>query len=359
MVKQFITEQQLIDKLEDKPEFCIKTETLKDKTFNIYSYNVAFKETFQDNIDREFRGITFNNGNIVSLPYNKFFNIGENVFSNPDKIKNREHKFIVTVKMDGSMISPVIVDDTIFFKTKKSFYSDVAAEVNENKYSLITKEQEEYIIRDFKENGNTHIFEYCSPNNRIVLNYKNSSLNKICSRNIYTGKYNYTGHNVSSIIIDNFNRGINHFIDFVKDLEDIEGFVLYDTENNELYKIKSNWYCDLHRIMTDLSDKKILELIINDKIDDIIAIAELNQHDLLKEKLENIFNRYKEMYYNYKLKTGEIWKKHNFNEMTKKDIAQIVTNEYDKKIQSLIFAYSNEEYFDSLIKKYIQRDFFI
>ena len=75
------------DILNSKPEFKIYKEYVGDSYVNIICYAVQQKASFSDDLERECRGITFDkNGNIVSRPLHKFFNINQNEKSRIENI---------------------------------------------------------------------------------------------------------------------------------------------------------------------------------------------------------------------------------------------------------------------------------
>ena len=63
-------------------------------------------------IRRECRGIKFYpDGRIMSRPFHKFFNVNEmeETQQNQINLNNNNHPFMITKKLDGSMIHPVVM----------------------------------------------------------------------------------------------------------------------------------------------------------------------------------------------------------------------------------------------------------
>lgn len=61
------------------------------------------------------------------------------------------------------------------------------------------------------------------------------------------------------------------FIDYVSGLEDTEGFVVRFNDGH-MVKLKSHWYIQIHRAKEAiLQDRNIVELILDEKLDDVKA----------------------------------------------------------------------------------------
>jgi RNA ligase len=61
------------------------------------------------------------------------------------------------------------------------------------------------------------------------------------------------------------------FLEYVRDLEDIEGFVVRFADGHML-KLKCHWYLQIHKAKEAiLQDRNIVELILDEKLDDIKA----------------------------------------------------------------------------------------
>lgn len=160
----------------------------------IINYAVAFADTFApvasvgDAIRRECRGLIFrkSDGKIIRRPFHKFFNVGEKEETQPDVIKAVLDDCSSLEKLDGSMISPFIVDEAIIWGTKMSAvdFHIIVKDFVEN--SAIPYEQfTRYCIGE----NLTPIFEWVSPNNRIVIPYKEDMLILTAVRDMTTGIY--------------------------------------------------------------------------------------------------------------------------------------------------------------------------
>ena len=166
---------------------------------HVVNYMVNFADTFPDPntapdertarnwaIRRECRGLIFDNSRrIIRRNFFKFFNIGEReetAIYNLDFSK--EHW--VDVKLDGSLISPFLVNGEIFWGTKMAdpnFHNAVK--------TFVQKSNIDYIgfCYNLLNNGYTPMFEWTGPKNKIVINYNEEKLTLLAVRHMITGKF--------------------------------------------------------------------------------------------------------------------------------------------------------------------------
>jgi len=72
-------------------------------------------------------------------------------------------------------------------------------------------------------------------------------------------------------VIDSFDS-VDDLINYVRPLRDLEGFVI-EFENGHRLKIKCDYYVRIHKNIDKVkSDKNIVELIINNQVDDVLAM---------------------------------------------------------------------------------------
>lgn len=233
-----------------------------------YDYNAAIR--------RECRGIIFDSktGDIIRRPFHKFFNVNERE-ETQDHVVDLSRPHCILEKLDGSMIAPFIVGDQMIWGTKMGA-TDVAKPVME-----YVCRNPEYIrfASDAISNGWTPIFEWCSRKQRIVLDYFDDQLVLTGMRNMNTGVYALHG-NLEAIgrayaipVVRAFEpqSDMKAFIDYVRDLEDLEGFVVR-FDDGHMLKLKCHWYLQIHKAKEAiLQDRNIVELILDDKLDDVKA----------------------------------------------------------------------------------------
>ncbi len=79
------------------------------------------------------------------------------------------------------------------------------------------------------------------------------------------------------------------FMEYVHDLEDLEGFVVR-FDDGHMLKLKCHWYLQIHKAKEAiLQDRNIVELILDEKLDDIKAHLPAEDRDRLS-RFESSFN---------------------------------------------------------------------
>jgi RNA ligase len=240
---------------------------------------VATGDTYSDDWLRECRGITFSkmHGEVVGRPLHKFFNVNERLETQLDKLKWEDVQCVMD-KRDGSMIHTVSDRQFKFdlgLKSKKVFDSDMAVRAYELLYA-----PDNWKLRVFSEimigAGNTVIYEFTSPNNRIVLGYPHDELRVLHVRKNYTGEY-ISREQLRELaalygvhLVDEVNEfsSFEQMIEAAKTREGIEGWIV-QFKNGEMVKIKTDWYMRRHRVMTYWRERDIVELIMNEQLDDV------------------------------------------------------------------------------------------
>ncbi len=265
----------------------------------------------------DYRGVLFrlnddNTGELVSLPFEKFFNLNENpITTNVDLSKTVE----ISEKADGSLISTFINGNgEVDVKSRTSLESSQAVAAYEllHENDRLLKE-----VQDLELLGYTVIFEYVSPKNRIVVHYPDDRLIVLAVRNRLTGEYipldeltNYRelrNHAIRKVECEN----VIEFINSISTIEGIEGYVLL-LEDGLRIKVKTQWYLERHRLRDNLTNPRNLGLaIINQKIDDLrtilsddkdnLAIIEHNEHKVreiyhyVSTNVENFYQENKKL----------------------------------------------------------------
>lgn len=253
--------------LESDQTVRFKEETVDGQEFVIVSYMVANDDLWSRQYGQEARGITFDkvSGECVSRPFHKFFNVGEKMFTQPKFLTMQN--WTAYPKIDGSMITPVLVNGKVRVKTKKSFYSNVAREAQANLDPATEHQMYAFLI-----SGWTPIYEYTSPTTKIVIEHDVPQFRLLAARNTWTGKYltpDELRHYSNAIKPDYFKANIEGLLNYAKHLEDVEGWVLVGDDGFSRVKIKTDWYNRLHRVL-DLRVRDVVEWIRDEKLDDMI-----------------------------------------------------------------------------------------
>lgn len=251
---------------------------------------------------KELRGICFvfnSDGSLYNryLLLEKFFNLNQTPESMYSVVK--DYKIVqVNNKEDGSIASFVrLPDGSVIGKSKMSFESDQSKAITK----IYNSDDEIKKFVDWSlDNDYVAIFEYVSPENRIVLNYKNSELILLRIRDNKTGNHlnisNYLDV-IGDIKIAPFEdeQSIEEIVEKSKTITGKEGWII-TFENGMMVKIKTSEYLVLHGLFTSELQREntLLGLILDDKIDDVLAQLGEEGKDKRKEVevLTNMVNHY-------------------------------------------------------------------
>lgn len=244
----------------------------------IINYNVAFAETFAGDpsadvgvaIRRECRGITFDKetGNIIRRPFHKFFNLNEREELQDNMPEVQEHMAKATLldKLDGSMIAPFYRANGIICWGTKMGDTETADQCEDEVVSL----QHAHFVRDFLDIGVTPIFEYVSPNNRIVVEYEEPNLILTAMRNMVTGQY--MSYDILCVLAVGYGIDVVKQETYDKNRTDYEGVIA--VRDGHMIKLKAEPYVRLHK-MLDLVryERNVVALILNNQVDDVIGMS--------------------------------------------------------------------------------------
>lgn len=275
----------VIEKLSDLLPFIegnpqIRVKPCEETGHTVVCYMLQDEDTFAGvNLDfeRECRGITFDpDGNISARTLHKFFNVGEREDLAPELIDWASVTRIMQ-KRDGSMVTPVLVNGEVRFKTKKSFTNEESALAMA--VAEATPGGLEWCGR-MLVNGITPTFEITSPKCPIVVPYKTDELTLLHARDMLTGNY------ISELALDALQSPFpivkNVSDDFMPDgvlswptlkeavdtLEGEEGWVI-QFEGGDMLKLKTAWYSKLHRAVTFTRWRDIARAVCAGESDDL------------------------------------------------------------------------------------------
>lgn len=247
----------------------------------VANYLVNMEHSFGDPADplaqirRECRGLKFDaaTGRIVARPYHKFFNVNERDETQVGQLDLARPHHILE-KLDGSMIHAVPLADGFRFCTKMGITEvSMAAEEFVARHANIYQ-----LVQDLHGQGYTVIFEWCSPRQRIVIDYPQDQLVLTAVRNTVTGVY--TSHeqllalgNQYSVPVVGALAGtyanMQSLIDHTRGLVNCEGFVVR-WDDGHMTKIKADQYVLLHRTKDQVRlEKNVVDIIVNEKSDDL------------------------------------------------------------------------------------------
>lgn len=259
------------DHLRDDQTVRFREETVNGVEVVIIAYMISNDDLWSKKFGLETRGPTFEKatGKLISLPFEKFFNVNEKAHTQAHIVQDYDVDFILD-KRDGSMITGALINGSVFLKTKKSFYSDVAIDANDDCPQHIWN-----FFRDALSLKYSPIFEYTSPDNKVVLNYGNEpQFVLLAIRDMTDGSYvSYNDsrnlavrYGVQMVDRVSFNT-VKECLDSQLTAEDIEGWVVYTNEGR--FKVKTKWYCDRHHLI-DVRERDIAGYVLDETLDDLI-----------------------------------------------------------------------------------------
>ena len=270
--------------------------TYDDEGFVLFSYLFMGKDTFlnpnEEGISedtkrvrkllRECRGIVFSTeGKILARRFHKFFNVNEGPETH-EGLVDLSHKHVLLVKLDGSMVSPIVHNGHIFWATKKGL-NDVEDMANSFVLKTNSIDYSGFVMNAHAQ-GITCMFEWCSKKQPIILNYTDDDLILTSMRHTESGLYvNYDEMKKIAApykipVVQEFKhdcKNIKDLLQKVKSQQGIEGFVLR-FENGECLKIKTTWYVDLSRGLQSINffkgksnEKYIWKIVLDSSFDDL------------------------------------------------------------------------------------------
>lgn len=300
---------QVLPHVKDRDDFSV----VEKDDHIIISYNLMTPDTFPDiqsegdKILRECRGITFDKetGKVISRKLQKFFNLGERNETRPEVV-DLTRKHVILEKLDGSMIVPVMhKGGWIRWHTKRGL-SDTAF----NAEVFVAKNPK---YREFAAlllaRGLVPIFEWCSRQDQIVLDYPQDNLILLAIRNLHTGWYDSydlmrqwaAEYNIPVVVQHNpYQLTTDEIIQLTRCQEGAEGIIIR-FEDGHMLKVKSDWYCQLHRVISNFVwEYNVINLILDGQVDDLQAVLVQHGHALANElnvyvaKFWEIFNAEKD-----------------------------------------------------------------
>lgn len=292
---------------------------IKKDDYQVLDYVYAGPDTFDNPYALECRGIKFDDyGKIIARPFHKFFNLGEKPASSMEAL-DWSASIDVMDKLDGSMIHPALIDGKLWLMTRKGITDTALQAMEEADY-------DENVMIAYINMGYTPIYEYVSPNNRIVLDYAKPELVMIGLRETISGGYAPLQKDRSQRIGDP-----KSFVDMARNLKGKEGFVLA-WENGHRVKIKADDYVQLHRNI-DLagSEKRVLEVIFDNSMDDLLPMLDDARKELLTAYADKVTDA---------ISRAELivssWV-HGHQELSQKEFAILTNKAMDKRLRPACF----------------------
>jgi len=281
--------------------FYSQDHTYEGHTYRIFNYRLATYGDFLLPGALESRGHTFRLRTdgwppvLVSLPMEKFFNLGENPFT-----MDLDLSKVIRVedKRDGSLISTVRLpqyDDVVHVKSKGSFSSDQAKAA----YTMLNYGDEYWefakLLRSAIGSNYTVNMEYTAPSNQIVVGYTKAALTVLNIRDNATGAY------IDPInfgfpaywVADYQDREVDQtWLEMVEQETGKEGYII-QFDNGLKVKIKNDWYRNLHLQKEQVSQpRRLFEAVLHETSDDLKGLFAADPQSIQRiEAMEELVKR--------------------------------------------------------------------
>jgi len=257
----------------------------------VIDYVFTLNDSFDDPMRLECRGIKFyRDGSLLARPFHKFFNVGEK--EHHDDIDwSREH--IIMHKLDGSMVHGACIDGQPYLMTRAG-HTDVAQaaekHMSDGVHSIIVLSE---MLPRY-----TPIFEYTSPDNRIVIAYDRPEITLLAVRDNRTGHYwdykrlqnmsEYYDVPLAPTLMEERVKDPVEFLRHVKELQEMEGYVIA-FDNGHRLKAKADDYLLKHRTKSYFEQEKdVLRVVLEDKVDDLLPLLDEEGQKKLKDYATSI-----------------------------------------------------------------------
>ena len=266
------------------------------KIFNYAYSRLTEQENHWNEITLRTRGLILDsNGRIIFNCPSKFFNFQQNNFAN-DTYKRLKDDFKIYEKLDGSAIWVVNDSEYGFVVSSKSSFTSEHAEWAKEIIEQKFKEKDSI----FKE-GICYCFELIHPENRIVVDYGEEKTLKLWGLKTQSGETIELEDNIVDtsyfetpklLGTNNDKTAIDNYIN----QKNVEGVVLKG-EGDDRIKIKSQTYLELHRIKTECTPNRILELLMSGKrvsdydFPDEFLKEVQSYEDIYLKKYQQIYNQ--------------------------------------------------------------------
>lgn len=266
----------------------------------LLKYNKCIWNFGYNNLTNICRGkvLDINKKEIISYPFDKFFNLDECAETKIDKVQNllsKANYISVMDKADGSTIIVTKTENELIINTNGGFTNiqvKIAKKLLSEKYN--------HFLSNMKL-GYTYIFELIHPMDRKVVNYNGvKKLLLLAVRDLSDNgllKYEECAIIASDLKLDMIEcfefTSLDDFINLSHSLKNSnkEGWVIRVITEDEdiMFKLKINEYCILHKsVLGKVNAFDIYQLMYEDTIDDAISKADEGNKILILDMIEKI-----------------------------------------------------------------------
>ncbi|MEJ6401433.1 RNA ligase [Yoonia sp. 2307UL14-13] len=240
--------------------------------YTMVDYVFVTDNTSANPIAQQCRGLKFGGDErLIARPFHKFFNIGER--EQPNQVDwTRPH--VIMDKLDGSMIHPAIIKDEMVFMTRMGITDQARAAL------AVASDGVKRLSADAMAAGQTPIFEFTGPDNRVVVEYAETAITLLAVRDIISGAYLSHADLVALAgrygvpVAATFGQvtDANAFVLQGRALRDVEGYVVAFEDGHRL-KLKADAYALRHKALAGVSlEKNVLAWIVEGAVDDVLPL---------------------------------------------------------------------------------------
>ena len=210
-------------------------------------------------------------GNVLSSGFPKFFNFleKEDCYPNPQKYND----WVICDKIDGSLLIADYVNGQFSMRTRGTV--SYITQENAKDFELLP-ERYPKVVEFLKENQHlTLLFEIVTPSNVIVIRpqqlefYLIGAINKNEMTVVSSSDLTDIWRKIGPISMPQFYNFLDtndlfKIAENIKHWKGKEGIVISYNNNQNRIKIKSDWYCFIHRVKSQLnSNKNLIEFYVD------------------------------------------------------------------------------------------------
>jgi len=257
-----------------------------------YAPSVAYEKRW-NKATLQCRGLIVDDeGNVVSRPFSKFFNLGEHDSPDLPDVPLGE-SFVAYEKMDGSLGITYPTPDGLAISTRGSFESEQAVKGTQ---ILRTKYSDKLSGLD---PDLTYLFEIIYPENRIVVSYDEEELVLLGAIHTQSGQE----VDPSDLRDLGFRQPeewkVETLDDLPRDTRNFEGYVV-KFQSGLRVKVKLDEYVRIHRLVCDLTPRRIWEnLSEGDDIEETIKGAPDELHKELDTLVQDLRDQFEDECYDH------------------------------------------------------------
>lgn len=298
----------------------------------VIDYVFATDDTFATPMSLECRGLKFDRGGkIIARPFHKFFNVGEKL--RPEDIDWAAPHHVLA-KLDGSMVHPVLLDGALVFMTRMGATKQ-AVFAQSHAGSQVLE-----LSRHLLEAGITPIFEFTSPETRVVIAYDTAGLTLLAAREIVSGAYlpqaelERLGRQFDVPLVATLGSLTDpaRFIMGARGEEGIEGYVIA-FESGFRLKLKTAAYALRHKALSGIEhEKNILAWVATEAVDDVLPLLAPEIADRVRAYHATVGSRVSELAAAIAAFTTE-----NAG-LPRKDFADLTFRQFDRRLAPTVFA---------------------